>query len=48
MVRHYIALDMDVAEDSFDVTITPEIGDGIDEEMRSGFLLMCEAGRGHP
>jgi predicted XRE-type DNA-binding protein len=34
MVRHYIALDLDAPEDSFEVSITPEIGDGIDEEMR--------------
>jgi hypothetical protein len=35
MVRHYVALDMDTAEDAFDVSITPEIGDGVDEKMRS-------------
>ncbi len=35
MVRHYVALDLDVADDSFDVAITPEIGGGVDEEMRS-------------
>jgi DNA-directed RNA polymerase specialized sigma24 family protein len=33
MVRDYIALDLDVQPDSFDVTITPEIGAGIDGEL---------------
>jgi hypothetical protein len=34
MVRDYIALEFDVPEDSFAVTITPEIGDGLDEDVR--------------
>jgi predicted transcriptional regulator len=34
MVRDYIALEFDVPEDSFAVTITPEIGEGLDEDVR--------------
>jgi hypothetical protein len=33
MVRDYIALDLDLHPDSFDVTIMPEVGDGLDEEV---------------
>ena len=34
MARDYIALDLDVSEDSFDVRITPEVGGGVDEKVR--------------
>jgi hypothetical protein len=34
MVRDYIALECGVPEDSFEVRITPELGDGLDEELR--------------
>ena len=33
MARDYIALDRDVPEDSFDVRVTPEVGDGMDEQV---------------
>jgi DNA-directed RNA polymerase specialized sigma subunit len=33
MARDYIALDLDVPEDSFDVRITPEVGGGMDEKV---------------
>jgi hypothetical protein len=33
MVRDYIALDLGVEPDSFGVTITPEIGEGLDEDV---------------
>jgi predicted XRE-type DNA-binding protein len=33
MVRDYIAIVLDVPEDSFDVSVTPEIGAGIDGEI---------------
>jgi hypothetical protein len=34
MARDYIALDLDVPEDSFDVRITPEVGGGVDEKVK--------------
>jgi hypothetical protein len=34
MARDYIALDLDVPEDSFDVRVMPEVGDGIDELIK--------------
>ena len=34
MARDYIALDLDVPEDSFDVRVTPEVGGGVDERVR--------------
>ena len=34
MARDYIALDLDVPEDSFNVRITPEVGNGVDEMVR--------------
>ena len=33
MVRDYIALDREVSSKSFEVDITPEVGDGLDEEV---------------
>jgi hypothetical protein len=33
MVRDYIALDLGVDPESFDVAITPEAGDGLDEDV---------------
>jgi hypothetical protein len=33
MVRDYVALLLDVPEDSFDVKVTPEIGAGVDGEL---------------
>lgn len=33
MVRDYISLDLGVQPDSFDVVITPEVGDGMDEAV---------------
>jgi DNA-directed RNA polymerase specialized sigma subunit len=33
MVRDYVALDLDVDPDSFDVVIVPEVGDGFDERI---------------
>jgi hypothetical protein len=33
MARDYIALDLDVPEDSFDVRVTPEVGGGLDEKV---------------
>jgi len=35
MARDYIALDLDIPADSFEVCIVPEVGDGLDEEMRA-------------
>ena len=34
MARDYIALDLEVPEDSFDVRITPEVGGGVDERIK--------------
>jgi DNA-directed RNA polymerase specialized sigma subunit len=34
MARDYIAPDLDVPEDSFDVRITPEVGGGVDEKVK--------------
>ena len=34
MARDYIALDLDVPEDSFDVRITAEVGGGVDERVK--------------
>ena len=33
MTRDYIASDLDVDEDSFDVHITPEVGNGVDQKV---------------
>lgn len=33
MVRDYIALDLGIEPDSFEVRITPEIGEGLDEDI---------------
>ena len=30
----YIALDLDVAEDSFEVRVTPEVGGGVDDKVK--------------
>jgi len=35
MIRDLIARRLDVAEDSFAVEVTPEVGDGLDAETRS-------------
>jgi DNA-directed RNA polymerase specialized sigma subunit len=35
MVRDYIVLALDVAPDSFEVAITPEVGDGLDEDVQT-------------
>lgn len=35
MVRDYIALDLGVEPHSFDVVITPEVGDGLDEDVEA-------------
>lgn len=35
MVRDYVAMLLSVAEDSFDVLVTPEIGAALDDEIRS-------------
>ncbi len=35
MVRDYVAMLHDVPVDSFDVSIVPEVGDGLDEEARA-------------
>jgi hypothetical protein len=34
MARDFIALDLDVAEDSFEVRVVAEVGDGLDERVR--------------
>ena len=34
MARDYIALDLDVPQDSFDVRVMPEVGDGLDELIK--------------
>jgi hypothetical protein len=34
MARDYIALDLDVPEDSFDVRVTAEVGGGVDEKVK--------------
>ncbi len=34
MARDYIALDLEVPENSFDVRITPEVGGGVDEKIK--------------
>jgi DNA-directed RNA polymerase specialized sigma subunit len=33
MARDYIASDLDVDEGSFDVRVTPEVGDGVDQKV---------------
>jgi hypothetical protein len=33
MARDYIALDLDVPENSFDIRVTPEVGGGMDEKV---------------
>jgi hypothetical protein len=43
MVRDYIALDRDVPPESFDVTITPEVGDGLDQEVADARRQVAEA-----
>jgi hypothetical protein len=43
MVRDYIALDRDVLPESFDVTIMPEVGDGIDQEVADARRQVAEA-----
>lgn len=35
MARDYIALDLDVPKDSFEVEIVPEMGEGLDAEMQA-------------
>ena len=43
MVRDYIALDLGVEPDSFDVTITPEVGDGLDQDVAEVRRKISEA-----
>lgn len=45
MVRDYIALDTNVAPDSFDVEITPEVGDGLDKAIFHVRREIAEAAR---
>jgi hypothetical protein len=45
MARDYVALDLDVAEDSFDVSVTPEVGDGIDELIKRTRDEIADAAR---
>lgn len=47
-VRHYVADEFGVAEDSFDVEIAPEVGDGLDAEVGAtrAKLREVEARRG--
>ncbi len=33
MARDYIASDLDIDEDSFDVRVTPEVGNGVDQKV---------------
>jgi hypothetical protein len=43
MARDYIALDRDVLPEAFEVTITPEVGDGIDQEVADARRQVAEA-----
>jgi hypothetical protein len=45
MARDYVALDLDVPEDSFDVTVTPEVGEGIDELIKRTRDEIADAAR---
>lgn len=45
MARDYIALDLEVPEDSFDVRITPEVGGGVDERIKRTRDEIREAAR---
>ena len=45
MARDYIALDLDVPEDSFDVRVMPEVGDGIDELIKRTRGEIADAAR---
>jgi len=45
MARDYVALDLDVPEDSFDVRVTPEVGDGIDELIKRTRDEIADAAR---
>jgi hypothetical protein len=43
MVRDYVALLHDVAVDSFDVEITPEVGGGLDDSVRTAREAVASA-----
>jgi hypothetical protein len=45
MARDYIALDLDVPDDSFDVRVMPEVGDGIDELIKRTRGEIADAAR---
>ena len=45
MARDYIALDLDVSEDSFDVRVMPEVGDGLDELIKRTRGEIADAAR---
>jgi hypothetical protein len=45
MVRDYIALDLDVEPDSFDVEITPEVGDDLDQAISDVRRKIAEAAK---
>lgn len=44
MARDYIALDLDIEPDSFDVNVTPVVGDGLDQAIRAARALTQAAG----
>jgi hypothetical protein len=43
MVRDYVALLHDVAVDSFDIEITPEVGGGLDDSVRTAREAVASA-----
>jgi hypothetical protein len=43
MARDYIALDLDVPADSFEIEVIPQVGDGLDAEMRAARQATAEA-----
>jgi hypothetical protein len=45
MARGYIALDLDIPEDSFDVRVMPEVGDGLDELIKRTRGEIADAAR---
>jgi hypothetical protein len=45
MARDLIGRRLGVADDSFDVVITPEIGDGLDEQTRAARAAVTDADR---
>lgn len=43
MAKDYIALDLDIPEDSFDVEIVPDVGEDLNQEMREARSALLAA-----